>query len=125
MKNSENYKKIHIVTNSIVKINLSNMPKLSHFREIGENLGNLIETQVLSKWKYPHSDIHEGAIDTAAGRPVHHWRHHHHQASGWPIASTTSERRRVNHQKAFLWPITESANDQGKKIKILTKLTLV
>ena len=29
-------KKIHIVTNSIVKINLSNLPKLSHFREIGE-----------------------------------------------------------------------------------------
>jgi hypothetical protein len=45
--------------------------------------------------------------------------------SGWPIATTPSERRRVNQQKAFLWPITESANDQGKKIKILTKLTLV
>jgi hypothetical protein len=37
MKNSEKFtKKIHIVTNSIVKINLSNLPKLSHFREIGE-----------------------------------------------------------------------------------------
>jgi hypothetical protein len=29
-------KKNHIVTNSIVKTNLSNLPKLSHFREIGE-----------------------------------------------------------------------------------------
>jgi hypothetical protein len=40
---------------------------------------------------------------------------------GWPITTTTSERRRVNQQKAFLWPITESANDQGKKIKIFDK----
>ncbi|MFN9944300.1 MAG: hypothetical protein ACK56I_33005, partial [bacterium] len=56
---------------------------------------------------------------------MNHWRHHHHQASGWPIATTPSERRRVNQQKAFLWQITESANDQGKKNKILTKLALV
>ena len=92
---------------------------------IGKNLGNLIENTSAFQVEYPHSDIHEGAIDTAAGRPVHHWRHHHHQASGWPIATTPSERRRVNQRKAFLWPITESANDQGKKIKILTKLILV
>jgi hypothetical protein len=93
---------------------------------IGKNLGNLRKTQELSMWILStYSDIHEGAINTAAGWPGHHWRHHHHQASGWPIKTTTSERRRVNQQKAFLWPITESANDQGKKIKILTKLTLV
>jgi hypothetical protein len=84
--------------------------------KLAKLLGNLIETQELSKWTIStHSDNHEGAINTAAGRPVHHWRRHHHQASGWPMATTTSERRRVNQQKAFLWPITESAKDQGKK----------
>ncbi len=37
MKNEEkSKKKFHIVTNSIVKINLSTLPSLSHFREIGE-----------------------------------------------------------------------------------------
>ena len=52
MKNKENLQKnSHCNQISIVKIILSNLPKLSHFREIGENLGNLIETQVLSKWK--------------------------------------------------------------------------
>jgi hypothetical protein len=28
------------------------------------------------------------------------------------------------NKNAFLWQITESANDQGKKNKVLTKLTL-
>jgi len=74
-------KKIHIVTNSIVKINLSNLPNLSHFREIGETFRKFNRNpSAFQVEKCPHSDIHEGAIDTAAGRPAHHWRHHHHQA---------------------------------------------
>ncbi len=95
-------KKIHIVTNSIVKVNLSNLPKLSHFREIGEKFRKFNRNpSAFQVEKCPHSDIHEGAISTAAGRPVHHWQHHHHQASGRPIATTPSKRRRVNQQKCF------------------------
>jgi len=46
--------------------------------------------------------------------------------SGWPITTTPSERKRVNRQKpAFIWQITGSAKDQGKKDKLLTKLVLV
>jgi hypothetical protein len=41
--------------------------------------------------------------------------------SGWPITTTPSERKRVNHQKpAFIWQITGSAKDQGKKDKLST-----
>ena len=90
-------------------------------------LGNLIETQVLSKWILStYSDIHEGAINTAAGRPVHHWRHHHHQAERVAHRNyTIREEAGQSTKNAFLWQITESANDQGKKNKLLTKLTLV
>ena len=46
--------------------------------------------------------------------------------SGWLITTTPSERKRVNRQKpAFIWQITGSAKDQGKKDKLLTKLVLV
>jgi len=81
---------------------------------------------VLSKWKIPHSDIHEGAINTAAGRPEQHWRHQHHQAERVAHQNyTIREEAGQSTKNAFLWQITESANDQGKKNKILTKLVLV
>ncbi len=126
MKNSENHKKnSHCNQSSIVKINLSNLPKLSHFREIGKNLGNLIETQVLSKWN----------LSTLG----YSWRSHQYRSrsASTPLATSPSSSKREAHRnytireeagqstKSFLWPIAESANDQGKKNKVLTKLTLV
>ena len=82
MKNKENLqKKIHIVIKSIVKINLSTLPSLSHFRDIGETFRKFNRNpSAFQSGKFPHSDIHEGAINTAAGQPVQHWRHQHHQA---------------------------------------------
>jgi hypothetical protein len=38
---------------------------------------------------------------------------------------TIREEAGQSTKTAFLWQITESVNDQGKKIKILTKLVLV
>ncbi len=120
-------KKIHIVTNLIVKINLSNLPNLSHFREIGETFRKFnrnprafqvenFHTRIFMK--EPSTPQQVGQHITGDITII--------KQSGWPIATTPSERRRVNQQKMlFLWQITESANDQGKKNRVLTKLALV
>ncbi len=117
---------MHIVTNSIVKINLSNLPKLSHFREIGETFRKFnrnpsafpvenFHTRIFMKepstpqqvGQYITGDI---IIIKQAGGPS---QLHHLRGSG-----------SIN-KNAFLWQITESANDQGKKNRVLTKLVLI
>ena len=122
MKNKEKSKKIHIVTNSIVKINLSTLPNLSHFREIGETFRKFnrnpsafqvenFHTRIFMK--EPSKPQQVGQYNTGDITII--------KQSGWPITTTPSERKRVNHQKpAFIWQITGSAKDQGKKDKLST-----
>ena len=81
---------------------------------------------MLSKWK----------ISTLG----YSWRSHQHRSrsASTSLATSPSSSKRVAHRNytiweeagqstknAFLWQITESANDQGKKNKILTYLALV
>jgi phosphoenolpyruvate carboxylase len=103
MKNKENLKKkIHIVTNSIVKINLSNLPNLSHFREIGENFRKFNRNPSATKvenfhtrifMKEPSTPQQVGQYITGDITTI--------KQSGWPITTTPSERKRVNQQKCF------------------------
>ena len=128
MKNEEkSKKKIHIVTNSIVKINLSNLPNLSHFREIGETFRKFNRSPSASQVENFHTQIYmkEPSTPQQVGQYITGDITIIKQ-SGWLITTTPSERKRVNRQKpAFLWQITGSAKDQGKKDKLLTKLVLV
>jgi len=105
MKNKENLKKkIHIVTNSIVKINLSNLPNLSHFREIGETFRKFnrnpsafqvenFHTQI--DMKKPSTPQQVGQYITGDITII--------KQSGWPIATTPSERKRVNRQNLLFY----------------------
>ena len=103
-KTQKIYKKNHIVTNSIVKINLSNLPNLSHFKEIGENFWKFnrnpsafpvenFHTRIFMK--EPSTPQQVGQYITGDITII--------KQSGWPIATTPSKRERVNQQKMFFY----------------------